>query len=167
MDFIVKHFSELSVEELYEILKTRFEIFVTEQECIYQDLDDNDLRDGKDRKHTKFFCTKTVHHIKITGKGHKQEQEESEEHHRLRDPVQPEEGLLRRKDREDQESEDTDDNDQEAEGRTDLLCQDPRLHDGQEERHVLLCLVQGKDGEDDRSEEQFQRSSARSLDERG
>ena len=42
MDFIVKHFSELSVEELYEILKTRFEIFVTEQECIYQDLDDKD-----------------------------------------------------------------------------------------------------------------------------
>ena len=35
MDFIVKHFSELSVEELYEILKTRFEIFVTEQECFF------------------------------------------------------------------------------------------------------------------------------------
>ncbi|MEE3497117.1 MAG: GNAT family N-acetyltransferase [Butyrivibrio sp.] len=50
MDFIVKHFSELSVEELYEILKTRFEIFVTEQECIYQDLDDKD----KDALHV--FC---------------------------------------------------------------------------------------------------------------
>ena len=34
--------SELSTNELYEILKTRFEIFVTEQECIYQDLDDKD-----------------------------------------------------------------------------------------------------------------------------
>ena len=33
---------ELSTTELYEILKTRFEIFVTEQECIYQDLDDKD-----------------------------------------------------------------------------------------------------------------------------
>jgi len=42
MDLIVKHFKELSTTELYEILKTRFEIFVTEQECIYQDLDDKD-----------------------------------------------------------------------------------------------------------------------------
>ena len=37
MNFIVKHFNELSTTELYEILKTRFEIFVTEQECIYHD----------------------------------------------------------------------------------------------------------------------------------
>lgn len=42
MDLILKHFNELTTTELYEILKTRFEIFVTEQECIYQDLDDKD-----------------------------------------------------------------------------------------------------------------------------
>ncbi len=42
MEFIVKHFSELSTNELYEILKTRAEIFVVEQDCVYQDLDDND-----------------------------------------------------------------------------------------------------------------------------
>ena len=42
MEFVIKHFNELSTTELYEILKTRFEIFVTEQECIYQDLDDKD-----------------------------------------------------------------------------------------------------------------------------
>ena len=42
MEFIIKHFNELSTTELYEILKTRFEIFVTEQECIYPDLDDKD-----------------------------------------------------------------------------------------------------------------------------
>ena len=42
MKLIVKHFNELSNIELYEILKTRFEIFVTEQECIYQDMDDRD-----------------------------------------------------------------------------------------------------------------------------
>lgn len=42
MEFAVKHFDELSTRELYEILKTRFEIFVTEQECICQDLDDRD-----------------------------------------------------------------------------------------------------------------------------
>jgi len=34
MEIIVKHFDELTTRELYEILKTRFEIFVTEQECI-------------------------------------------------------------------------------------------------------------------------------------
>ena len=51
MELIVKHFNELSTRELYEILKTRFEIFVTEQECIYQDLDDKD----QDAIHV--FCT--------------------------------------------------------------------------------------------------------------
>ncbi len=42
MDLIVKHFNELTTTELYEILKTRSEIFVVEQDCVYQDLDDND-----------------------------------------------------------------------------------------------------------------------------
>ncbi len=42
MDFIIKEFNELSVNELYGILKTRSEIFVVEQNCVYQDLDDND-----------------------------------------------------------------------------------------------------------------------------
>ncbi len=42
MEFIVKHFNELTTTELYEILKTRAEIFVVEQDCVYQDLDDND-----------------------------------------------------------------------------------------------------------------------------
>ncbi|SCZ81321.1 GNAT family N-acetyltransferase [Pseudobutyrivibrio xylanivorans] len=42
MEFIIKHFKELNTTELYEILKTRAEIFVVEQDCPYQDLDDND-----------------------------------------------------------------------------------------------------------------------------
>jgi ElaA protein len=42
MELIVKHFDELSTVELYEILKTRAEIFVVEQDCVYQDLDDRD-----------------------------------------------------------------------------------------------------------------------------
>ncbi len=42
MELIVKHFDELSTKELYEILKTRSEIFVVEQDCVYQDLDDKD-----------------------------------------------------------------------------------------------------------------------------
>ena len=42
MELIVKHFDDLSTTELYEILKTRSEIFVVEQNCPYQDLDDHD-----------------------------------------------------------------------------------------------------------------------------
>ena len=41
-EVLVKHFDELSTHELYEILKTRSEIFVVEQDCVYQDLDDKD-----------------------------------------------------------------------------------------------------------------------------
>lgn len=42
MEIIVKHFKELTLEELYEILKIRAEVFVVEQDCAYQDLDDID-----------------------------------------------------------------------------------------------------------------------------
>ena len=42
MDLLIKHFKDLSTTELYEILKTRAEIFVVEQDCVYQDLDDRD-----------------------------------------------------------------------------------------------------------------------------
>ena len=42
MKFEIKHFNELSTNELYEILKTRSEIFVVDQNCVYQDLDDKD-----------------------------------------------------------------------------------------------------------------------------
>ena len=42
MEIIVKHFDELTTRELYEILKARSEIFVVEQDCVYQDLDDKD-----------------------------------------------------------------------------------------------------------------------------
>ncbi len=42
MKFITKFFEELTTAELYELLKARAEIFVVEQNCIYQDLDDRD-----------------------------------------------------------------------------------------------------------------------------
>ena len=42
MTFEAKYFEELTTTELYEILKTRSEIFVVEQNCVYQDLDDKD-----------------------------------------------------------------------------------------------------------------------------
>lgn len=44
MKLKAKYFNELTTTELYEILKSRNEIFVVEQNCIYQDLDDIDYR---------------------------------------------------------------------------------------------------------------------------
>ena len=42
MKTVSKFFDELTSKELYEILKARSEIFVVEQNCIYQDIDDKD-----------------------------------------------------------------------------------------------------------------------------
>ena len=44
MDTIIKKFKELTIDELYEILKLRSEVFVVEQNCVYQDIDDIDKR---------------------------------------------------------------------------------------------------------------------------
>ena len=37
-----KTFRELTTDELYQLLKVRSEVFVVEQNCVYQDLDDDD-----------------------------------------------------------------------------------------------------------------------------
>mgnify|MGYP004659955477 FL=1 len=42
MELVVKHFSELSAEELFEIYKLRVSVFVVEQKCPYQEVDDAD-----------------------------------------------------------------------------------------------------------------------------
>ena len=42
MEIFIKKYDELTVDELYEILKLRSIVFVVEQNCIYQDLDDID-----------------------------------------------------------------------------------------------------------------------------
>lgn len=42
MNIRVKKFKELSVTELYDILRLRSEIFVLEQNCVYVDQDNND-----------------------------------------------------------------------------------------------------------------------------
>lgn len=42
--WILKKFEELSVAELYEILKLRSEVFVVEQNCVFLDMDDKDQR---------------------------------------------------------------------------------------------------------------------------
>jgi ElaA protein len=44
MNFITKSFSELNITELYNILQLRSEVFVVEQDCVYQDLDFKDQK---------------------------------------------------------------------------------------------------------------------------
>ena len=38
----IKRFHELTVDELYELLRARSEVFVVEQDCVYQDMDGDD-----------------------------------------------------------------------------------------------------------------------------
>lgn len=38
----IKTFQELTVDELYELLRVRSEVFVVEQDCAYQDMDGDD-----------------------------------------------------------------------------------------------------------------------------
>ena len=42
MKLVVKHFSELSADELFELYKLRVSVFVVEQKCPYQEVDDAD-----------------------------------------------------------------------------------------------------------------------------
>lgn len=44
MEIIVKTFDELTIHELHDLLQLRVEVFVVEQDCVYQDID------GKDKK---------------------------------------------------------------------------------------------------------------------
>lgn len=42
MNWILKKFESLSPNELYAILRLRSEVFVVEQNCVFQDMDDKD-----------------------------------------------------------------------------------------------------------------------------
>ena len=66
MDWKMKRFEELTTTELYEILRVRAEVFVVEQTCIYQDLDE------KDKKAYHLFCEeegKILAYLRILDKG--------------------------------------------------------------------------------------------------
>jgi ElaA protein len=43
MNFIIREFDKLSVKELFQLYRLRSEVFVVEQNCAYQDVDDKDL----------------------------------------------------------------------------------------------------------------------------
>jgi ElaA protein len=64
----IKHFSSLSIDELYEILKLRIDVFVVEQCCYYPDIDGIDRH--KDTLHV--FCYqqgKIASYLRILAKG--------------------------------------------------------------------------------------------------
>ena len=44
MELKIKRFNELSLDELYKILKLRVDVFVVEQSCPYEEIDDNDQK---------------------------------------------------------------------------------------------------------------------------
>jgi len=44
LEISIKNFEELTTEQLYDLLQLRSEVFVVEQDCVYQDID------GKDQK---------------------------------------------------------------------------------------------------------------------
>ena len=50
----IKTFQELTVDELYELLRVRTEVFVVEQDCVYQDMD------GDDKQAIHVWLTETV-----------------------------------------------------------------------------------------------------------
>ena len=44
LTFEIKRFNELSTSELYSVLQLRSEVFVVEQNCVYQDIDGKDAK---------------------------------------------------------------------------------------------------------------------------
>ncbi|OIQ15597.1 MAG: GNAT family N-acetyltransferase [Flavobacterium sp. MedPE-SWcel] len=62
LEFKIKRFNEFSIHELYSVLQLRSEVFVVEQDCVYQDID------GKDEKALHLIGTyegKTVAYARI------------------------------------------------------------------------------------------------------
>ena len=43
INWVCKYFSELTTEELYQILRLRSEVFMVEQNCVFLDMDNKDL----------------------------------------------------------------------------------------------------------------------------
>lgn len=66
MKWELKRFNELETDEIYEILKLRSEVFVVEQQCIYQDCD------GKDTSSFHLYASENdriIAYLRILDKG--------------------------------------------------------------------------------------------------
>lgn len=63
LEITIKTFQELTTKELYDLLQLRSEVFVVEQDCVYQDIDGKDhkalhiigKKDGKIIAYTRVF----------------------------------------------------------------------------------------------------------------
>lgn len=44
ISWITRHFDELTTRELYALLQLRSEVFVVEQHCVFQDMDNRDMQ---------------------------------------------------------------------------------------------------------------------------
>lgn len=44
MEIVIKSFKEFTTKELYAVLQLRSEVFVVEQNCVYQDIDGKDFK---------------------------------------------------------------------------------------------------------------------------
>lgn len=66
LDFKIKKFEFLNTSELYDILQLRAEVFVVEQDCVYQDIDGKD----QDAVHVMGYKNeKLVAYTRIFGSG--------------------------------------------------------------------------------------------------
>jgi len=66
MTFQIKHYEALSKDELYEIMQLRNEVFVVEQNCVYQDIDGKDL----DAYHLSYYeGSELIGYLRILNKG--------------------------------------------------------------------------------------------------
>jgi len=66
MEISLKRYEELTVDELYDILKARVDVFVVEQKCPYAEID------GKDKKSLHLICSvdgKIAGYMRIVEKG--------------------------------------------------------------------------------------------------
>lgn len=63
MKIFIKNFDELTLDELHDLLQLRSQIFIVEQDCVYQDIDGKDRqalhvfgkKDGKIMAYTRCF----------------------------------------------------------------------------------------------------------------
>lgn len=68
MEIVIKTFDELSIKELHEIYKVRVSVFVVEQNCAYQEVDDCD----KDAYHVYFRDEEGIQaYLRVIPKGKK------------------------------------------------------------------------------------------------
>ncbi|WP_354624499.1 GNAT family N-acetyltransferase [Psychromonas sp. MME2] len=64
----VKHFDELTVDQLYDILKLRVDVFVVEQRCYYPDIDDLD-RDAQTKHLFYYIDGKIAAYLRVLAMG--------------------------------------------------------------------------------------------------